>query len=73
MRRGDGIRRPSSGPPGSRLPDIVVAPAVAAAVAPAMRRASGAERAQAWVGLSLVLGTTVTALYDTYLLASLVA
>jgi hypothetical protein len=36
-----------------------------------MVRVSRGERAQAWLGVSLVLGTTATALYDTYLLASL--
>ena len=73
MSKGDGIRRSSAGPPGSRLPVVVGAPVVAPAVAPPMARASRGERAQAWVGLSLVLGTTATALYDTYLLASLLS
>ena len=38
---------------------------------PATRRVSRAERLQAWIGVSLLLGTTSISLYDVYLLASL--
>jgi hypothetical protein len=80
VRPSDPSRYASSGPPGTHSAtaarvrsDGPVAVEIVRLGSPATRRVSRAERAHAWIGLLLVLGTTAISLYDTYLLASLAA